>query len=196
MTALGTSSSAATLPMTFRCLEVNNNVDPTYTKFVLPVGAMINMDGTALYEAVASIFIAQINGIDLSFSQVITVSITATLASIGAASIPSAGLVTMLIVLSAIGLPADDISIIITVDWFLGRLRTCVNVMGDAVGCAFVQSMVERRKPHKISPRDPGYPRDPRNPGDSEENPVTMNSLLAERPAINQETRITVDPEN
>ena len=77
------------------------------------------MDGTALYEAVASIFIAQINGIDLSFSQVITVSITATLASIGAASIPSAGLVTMLIVLSAVGLPADDISIIIAVDWFL-----------------------------------------------------------------------------
>ena len=77
------------------------------------------MDGTALYEAVASIFIAQINGIDLSFSQIITVSITATLASIGAASIPSAGLVTMLIVLSAVGLPADDISIIIAVDWFL-----------------------------------------------------------------------------
>lgn len=77
------------------------------------------MDGTALYEAVASIFIAQINGIDLAFSQVITVSITATLASIGAASIPSAGLVTMLIVLSAVGLPADDISIIIAVDWFL-----------------------------------------------------------------------------
>ena len=80
---------------------------------------MINMDGTALYEAVASIFIAQINGINLSFSQVITVSITATLASIGAASIPSAGLVTMLIVLSAVGLPTDDISIIIAVDWLL-----------------------------------------------------------------------------
>uniref|UniRef100_A0AC34RKJ6 Amino acid transporter n=1 Tax=Panagrolaimus sp. JU765 TaxID=591449 RepID=A0AC34RKJ6_9BILA len=128
MTALGTASSAASLPVTFRCLEVNNKVDPAYTKFVLPVGAMVNMDGTALYEAVASIFIAQINGISLSLSQVVTVSITATLASVGAASIPSAGLVTMLIVLSAVGLPADDISIIIAVDWFLDRLRTCVNV--------------------------------------------------------------------
>jgi len=183
MTALGTSSSAATLPVTFKCLEFNN-VDPIYTKFVLPVGAMINMDGTALYEAVASIFIAQINGIDLSFSQIITVSITATLASIGAASIPSAGLVTMLIVLSAVGLPADDISIIIAVDWFLDRLRTCVNVMGDAVGCAFVEAMIERRKSHKVSPGDP------------KENSVTMNSLLNDKPAINNEVRVAVDPDN
>uniref|UniRef100_A0A914PW16 Amino acid transporter n=2 Tax=Panagrolaimus davidi TaxID=227884 RepID=A0A914PW16_9BILA len=151
MTALGTASSAATLPVTFRCLEANG-IDPSYTKFVLPVGAMINMDGTALYEAVASIFIAQINGISLSFGQVITVSITATLASIGAASIPSAGLVTMLIVLSAVGLPADDISIIIAVDWLLDRLRTCVNICGDAVGCAFVQAMIERNKPPRVHP--------------------------------------------
>uniref|UniRef100_A0A914Q7E4 Amino acid transporter n=1 Tax=Panagrolaimus davidi TaxID=227884 RepID=A0A914Q7E4_9BILA len=118
ITALGASSSAATLPVTYKCLE-KEGIDPSYIKFVLPLGAMINMDGTALYEAVASIFIAQINGIDLSISQVITVSITATFASIGAASIPSAGLVTMIIVLSAVGLPADDISTIIAVDWFL-----------------------------------------------------------------------------
>uniref|UniRef100_A0A914YUD3 Amino acid transporter n=1 Tax=Panagrolaimus superbus TaxID=310955 RepID=A0A914YUD3_9BILA len=95
LTALGTASSAATLPVTFRCLEANG-IDPCYTKFVLPVGAMINMDGTALYEAVASIFIAQINGISLSFGQVVTVSITATLASIGAASIPSAVYVSLI----------------------------------------------------------------------------------------------------
>uniref|UniRef100_A0A7E4VFS3 Amino acid transporter n=1 Tax=Panagrellus redivivus TaxID=6233 RepID=A0A7E4VFS3_PANRE len=147
MTALGTASSAASLPVTFRCLEVNNNVDPCYTKFVLPIGAMINMDGTALYEAVASIFIAQINGIELEFSQIVTVSLTATLASIGAASIPSAGLVTMLIVLSAVGLPADDISIIITIDWLLDRIRTCVNVCGDGVGCGFVQELCEGTGP-------------------------------------------------
>ncbi|CAD6195333.1 unnamed protein product [Caenorhabditis auriculariae] len=134
LTALGTASSAASLPVTFRCLS-NLGIDPRVTKFVLPVGAM---DGTALYEATASIFIAQMNGMDLSIGQIITVSITATLASIGAASIPSAGLVTMLIVLSALGLPASDISLIIAVDWFLDRLRTSVNVIGDAFGCGFV----------------------------------------------------------
>ncbi|CAO4363715.1 unnamed protein product [Caenorhabditis nigoni] len=137
MTALGTSSSAASLPVTFRCLN-KLGIDPRVTKFVLPVGAMVNMDGTALYEATASIFIAQMNGLDLSAGQIITVSITATLASIGAASIPSAGLVTMLIVLTALGLPANDISLILAVDWFLDRLRTSVNVIGDALGCGFV----------------------------------------------------------
>ena len=118
LTALGTSSSAATLPITFQCLEANG-IDAAYTNFVLPVGAMINMDGTALYEAVAPIFIAQINGIELSFTQIVTISITAILASVGAASIPSGGLVTMVIVLSAVGLPIDDISIIFAVDWLM-----------------------------------------------------------------------------
>ncbi|CAD5214621.1 unnamed protein product [Bursaphelenchus xylophilus] len=143
-TALGTGSSAASLPATFRCLEQNNKCEPRFTKFVLPVGAMINMDGTALYEAVASIFIAQLNDISLSIGQVLTVSLTATLASIGAASIPSAGLVTMLIVLTAVGLPVEDISLIFAVDWFLDRLRTCVNVTGDGFGVGFVQAMCTR----------------------------------------------------
>uniref|UniRef100_A0A914Z7X6 Amino acid transporter n=1 Tax=Panagrolaimus superbus TaxID=310955 RepID=A0A914Z7X6_9BILA len=116
--ALGTSSSAASLPITFQCLE-KNGISSAFTKFVLPVGAVVNMDGTALYEAVAAIFIAQINGINLSFAQVITVSITATLASIGTAAIPSGGLVTLVIVLSSIGLPVEDISIIFAVDWLL-----------------------------------------------------------------------------
>ncbi|CAD5209288.1 unnamed protein product [Bursaphelenchus okinawaensis] len=147
-TALGTGSSAASLPATFRCLEQNNKCEPRFTKFVLPVGAMINMDGTALYEAVASIFIAQLNGISLSIGQVLTVSLTATLASIGAASIPSAGLVTMLIVLTAVGLPVEDVSLIFAVDWFLDRLRTCVNVTGDGFGVGFVQAMCTRGEVH------------------------------------------------
>ncbi|KAE9550107.1 hypothetical protein FO519_006682 [Halicephalobus sp. NKZ332] len=143
-TALGTSSSAASLPVTFRCLEENNHVDPMYTKFVLPVGAMVNMDGTALYEAVATIFIAQLNGRDLNFGHLLIICVTAMLASIGAASIPSAGLVTMLMVLSAVGLPTEDISLIVAVDWLLDRLRTCVNVCGDGFGCGVVEAICTR----------------------------------------------------
>uniref|UniRef100_A0A8C3B1K1 Amino acid transporter n=1 Tax=Cyclopterus lumpus TaxID=8103 RepID=A0A8C3B1K1_CYCLU len=119
ITALGTASSAGTLPVTFRCLEENLGIDKRVTRFVLPVGATINMDGTALYEAVAAIFIAQMNGIYLDPGQIITVSLTATLASVGAASIPSAGLVTMLLILTAVGLPTQDISLLVAVDWLL-----------------------------------------------------------------------------
>ncbi|KAF4790212.1 Excitatory amino acid transporter 2 [Turdus rufiventris] len=138
ITALGTASSAGTLPVTFRCLEENLGIDKRVTRFVLPVGATINMDGTALYEAVAAIFIAQMNGIDLDGGQIVTVSLTATLASVGAASIPSAGLVTMLLILTAVGLPTQDISLLVAVDWLLDRMRTSVNVVGDSFGAGIV----------------------------------------------------------
>ncbi|CAD5212045.1 unnamed protein product [Bursaphelenchus okinawaensis] len=143
ITALGTASSSATLPLTFRCLEENLGVDRRVTRFVLPVGATINMDGTALYEAVAAIFIAQMNGVYLSMGQVVTVSVTATLASIGAASVPSAGLVTMLLVLTAVGLPVKDVSLIVAVDWLLDRIRTSINVIGDAFGAGIVHHFVK-----------------------------------------------------
>ncbi|KAJ8271526.1 hypothetical protein COCON_G00103850 [Conger conger] len=138
ITALGTASSAGTLPVTFRCLEENLGIDKRVTRFVLPVGATINMDGTALYEAVAAIFIAQMNGIHLDGGQIVTVSLTATLASVGAASIPSAGLVTMLLILTAVGLPTQDISLLVAVDWLLDRFRTSVNVVGDSFGAGIV----------------------------------------------------------
>ncbi|XP_037356128.1 excitatory amino acid transporter 5 [Talpa occidentalis] len=136
--ALATSSSSATLPITFKCLLENNHIDRRIARFVLPVGATINMDGTALYEAVATIFIAQVNNYELDFGQIITISITATAASIGAAGIPQAGLVTMVIVLTSVGLPTDDIALIIAIDWALDRFRTMINVLGDALAAGIM----------------------------------------------------------
>merc|ERR1712066_59113 len=140
-TAFGTASSSATLPVTISLLEEKNEVDPRVCRFVLPIGATINMDGTALYEAVAAIFISQVNGMALSIGQVIAISITATAASIGAAGIPQAGLVTMVMVLEAVGLPPDDITIILAVDWLLDRFRTTINVVGDSVGAGIVNHL-------------------------------------------------------
>uniref|UniRef100_A0A8C6P2R7 Amino acid transporter n=1 Tax=Nothobranchius furzeri TaxID=105023 RepID=A0A8C6P2R7_NOTFU len=144
VTALMISSSSATLPVTFRCAEENNRIDKRITRFVLPVGATINMDGTALYEAVAAIFIAQLNDFNLDVGQIVTISITATVASIGAAGVPNAGLVTMVIVLTAVGLPASDVTLIVAVDWLLDRFRTMINVLGDAYGAGIVQKLSKR----------------------------------------------------
>jgi len=141
VTAFANASSAATLPITLRNLEVNNKIDQRVTRFMLPLGATINMDGTALYEAIAALFIAQLEGIELGFGQIITVAITSTAASIGAAAVPSAGLITLIIVLQAVGLPTNNISLILTIDWFIDRIRTMVNVWGDAVGCGIVQHL-------------------------------------------------------
>merc|ERR1712226_1408629 len=140
-TAFGTGSSSATLPVTIALLEEKNEVDPRVCRFILPIGATINMDGTALYEAVAAIFIAQVNNLSLSIGQICAISITATAASIGAAGIPQAGLVTMVMVLETVGLPPDDITIILAVDWLLDRFRTTINVVGDSVGAGIVNHL-------------------------------------------------------
>lgn len=137
-TAFTTASSSATLPVTMECVEEKNKVDSRSASFVLPLGATINMDGTALYEAVAALFIAQIYGIDLSIGAQVIIFFTATLASIGAAAIPEAGLVMMSLVLTAVGLPLEGIGIILAIDWFLDRCRTTVNVWGDSIGAAVI----------------------------------------------------------
>jgi Na+/H+-dicarboxylate symporter len=137
LTAFGTASSSATLPVTLENAR-DAGIDDRAARFVIPLGSTVNMNGTALYEACAAMFIAQAYGIHLGIEGQIIVFITATLAAIGAAGIPEAGLVTMVIVLNAAGLPTEGIALILTVDWFLDRFRTSVNVWGDAVGAAVV----------------------------------------------------------
>ncbi|MGA1198003.1 MAG: dicarboxylate/amino acid:cation symporter [Candidatus Latescibacterota bacterium] len=137
-TAFSTSSSSATLPVTLEGVE-KNGVSERTGSFVLPLGATINMDGTALYEAIAAVFIAQVYGIVLGPVEQVVIFLTATLAAIGAAGIPQAGLVTMVIVLKAVGLPIEGITLILVIDWFLDRCRTTINVWGDAVGAAVVE---------------------------------------------------------
>ncbi len=144
-TAFTTASSSATLPITVECVEEKNRIDGRAASFVLPLGATINMDGTALYEAVAALFIAQIFNIDLSVGQQVIIFLTATLASIGAAGIPHAGTVTMVFVLAAVGLPLEGIGLIWAVDWFLDRCRTTVNVWGDSVGAAVIAETTEMK---------------------------------------------------
>ncbi|CAJ0572516.1 unnamed protein product, partial [Mesorhabditis spiculigera] len=144
VTAFGTASGGATLPMSMQCLEDNCGIDRRITRFVLPLGSTINMDGNALYEAVAVIFIAQLNNKELSFAEVITVSITATVASIGLGSVP-AGLVSILLILNTVGLPAKDVSLLITVDWLLDRVRTAVNVIGDGFASGVVAHLLRTR---------------------------------------------------
>ena len=148
LTAFSTSSSTATLPVTMECAEKNAGVSPRSTEFVLPLGATINMDGTALYEAAAAIFIAQAYALVdpafvLTFDKQVVIAITATLAAIGAAGIPEAGLVTMLIVLNAVGLPLELIGLILPIDWLLDRFRTAVNCYGDSVGAAIIDQSFE-----------------------------------------------------
>lgn len=139
LTAFSTASSTATLPVTMECAVTKAGVSKRSTEFVLPLGATINMDGTALYEAVAAIFIAQAIGFELSLTQQVIVAVTATLAAIGAAGIPEAGLVTLVIVLGAVGLPIEYVGLILSVDWLLDRFRTTVNAFGDSVGAAVVE---------------------------------------------------------
>ena len=149
MLAFSTSSSAATLPVTMERCEEHLGVSEEISSFVLPLGATINMDGTSLYQAVAAVFIAQAFGIDLDLSQQLTIVLTATLASIGAAAVPGAGMVMLVIVLGAINVPAEGLALIFGVDRILDMLRTVVNVTGDATVATVVAS--SEGKLNKIS---------------------------------------------
>ncbi|PSC69711.1 dicarboxylate amino acid cation sodium transporter [Micractinium conductrix] len=143
--AFGSSSSAAALPQAMQSAR-DLGCDDSTVAFFLPLGTTVNMNGTALYEATTAIFIAQAHGVSLNAAQLVVVALTASLAAVGAPAIPSAGLVTMLIVLQAVGLEqyAGDLAVILAIDWLLDRVRTCVNLLGDAYGCVIVDDLMKR----------------------------------------------------
>lgn len=141
VTAFATSSSSATLPVTLRCVEQHLHVKRDIAGFVVPLGATVNMDGTALYEALAALFVANLVGIDLNFTQQLIVFFTAMIGAIGAPGIPSAGMVTMIVVLQSVGLPVEAIAILLPIDRLLDAFRTAVNVEDDMIASMVVQKL-------------------------------------------------------
>ncbi|XP_065357744.1 excitatory amino acid transporter isoform X1 [Calliphora vicina] len=141
LTAFATASTAAALPVTFRCMNDKLRVDQRITRFVLPIGCNVNMDGTALFISIASIFIAQMSGMTLGFGELVTVLLTSTAASMSSASVPSAALVLLLVVLTAIDAPVQDVTLLFAVDWFVDRIRTTNNMLGDCYTAAVVEEL-------------------------------------------------------
>ncbi|HLP81479.1 MAG TPA: dicarboxylate/amino acid:cation symporter [Nitrosomonas sp.] len=146
ITAFATSSSAATMPVTLRCAEQHLHVKREIAGFVIPIGTTMNMDGTALYEAIAALFIANLVGVDLDLSLQMIIFVTAMLAAVGAPGIPSAGMVTMVMVLQSVGLPAEAVAILLPIDRILDTFRTTVNVEGDLIGSLVVQKWVNYQR--------------------------------------------------
>lgn len=179
LTAFSTSSSSATLPVTMEVAEERAGVSKKAAGFVLPLGSTINMDGTALYEATAALFLAQVSGADLGLGEQLVVAVTATLAAIGAAGVPEAGLVTMLIVLKAVKLPETLVTLILPIDWFLDRVRTTVNVFGDAAGAAILTPML----PDEVDSTEAGA---------AAESGAKSNSDSAPQPDFEAETSVSV----
>ncbi|XP_029449484.1 neutral amino acid transporter A isoform X1 [Rhinatrema bivittatum] len=137
-TAFATCSSSATLPSMIKCIEENNGVDKRISRFILPIGATVNMDGAAIFQCMAAVFIAQLNNAQLNAGQIFTILVTATASSVGAAGVPAGGVLTIAIILEAIGLPTNDLSLILAVDWIVDRTTTVVNVEGDALGAGIL----------------------------------------------------------
>ncbi|XP_014450584.1 neutral amino acid transporter A [Alligator mississippiensis] len=148
-TAFATCSSSATLPSMIKCTEENNGVDKRISRFILPIGATVNMDGAAIFQCVAAVFIAQLNNVDLNAGQIFTILVTATASSVGAAGVPSGGVLTIAIILEAIGLPTNDLSLILAVDWIVDRTTTVVNVEGDALGAGILHYLNQKEMKNK-----------------------------------------------
>ncbi|XP_043797393.1 excitatory amino acid transporter 3-like isoform X1 [Apis laboriosa] len=137
VTAFGTSSSTATVPVTISCLK-HIGIPSKISRFIVPIGATINMDGIALYESIGAIFIIQLHGLQFSLFKIIIICITCTLSCIGAAGLPSGGYVMLIMVLNSVGVPVEDVSLIIAIDWFVDRFRTTLNIVADALGAGII----------------------------------------------------------
>uniref|UniRef100_A0A8C5BYH4 Amino acid transporter n=1 Tax=Gadus morhua TaxID=8049 RepID=A0A8C5BYH4_GADMO len=148
-TAFATCSSSATLPSMIKCVEENNGVDKRISRFILPIGATVNMDGAAIFQCVAAVFIAQLNNHELNAGQIFTILVTATASSVGAAGIPAGGIITIAIILEAIGLPTNDLSLMLAVDWIVDRTTTVVNVEGDALGAGILHHINQQEMKKK-----------------------------------------------
>ncbi|XP_037638748.1 neutral amino acid transporter A [Sebastes umbrosus] len=148
-TAFATCSSSATLPSMIKCVEENNGVDKRISRFILPIGATVNMDGAAIFQCVAAVFIAQLNNFELNAGQIFTILVTATASSVGAAGIPAGGIITIAIILEAIGLPTNDLSLMLAVDWIVDRTTTVVNVEGDALGAGILHHINQQEMKKK-----------------------------------------------
>ncbi|KAF4016447.1 hypothetical protein G4228_008353 [Cervus hanglu yarkandensis] len=135
---------SATLPSMMKCIEENNGVDKRISRFILPIGATVNMDGAAIFQCVAAVFIAQLNNVELRAGQIFTILVTATASSVGAAGVPAGGVLTIAIILEAIGLPTHDLSLILAVDWIVDRTTTVVNVEGDALGAGILHHLNQK----------------------------------------------------
>jgi len=182
-TAFGTSSSSATLPLMMRCVE-ERGVSKHISRFILPIGATVNMDGAACFQCVAAVFIAQLNDVSLNFIQVITILVTATASSVGAAGIPAGGVLTLAIILEAVGLPTHDISLILAVDWLVDRTCTVLNVEGDAFGAGLLQYFVDREEGQKTEGAELTEVRmdDGDGPAKPESSPLLEKRALAASP--------------
>ncbi|XP_007941074.1 neutral amino acid transporter B(0) [Orycteropus afer afer] len=151
-TAFGTSSSSATLYLMMKYVEERNDVSKHISHFILPIGATVNMDGAALFQCVAAVFIAQLNQQPLDLVKIIIILVTATASSVGAAGIPAGGVLTLAIILEAVNLPVKDLSLILAVDWLVDRSCTVLNVEGDAFGAGLLQYYVDRTEPSSPTP--------------------------------------------
>uniref|UniRef100_A0A7N6B372 Amino acid transporter n=1 Tax=Anabas testudineus TaxID=64144 RepID=A0A7N6B372_ANATE len=155
-TAFATCSSSATLPSMIKCVEENNGVDKRISRFILPIGATVNMDGAAIFQCIAAVFIAQLNNAELNAGQIFTILVTATASSVGAAGIPAGGIITIAIILEAIGLPTNDLSLMLAVDWIVDRTTTVVNVEGDALGAGILHhiNQLEMKKQQELQQQE------------------------------------------
>ncbi|KAM3853385.1 neutral amino acid transporter A isoform 2-T2 [Vipera latastei] len=182
-TAFATCSSSATLPSMIKCIEDNNKVDKRISRFILPIGATVNMDGAAIFQCIAAVFIAQLNNVDLNIGQIFTILVTATASSVGAAGIPAGGVLTIAIILEAIGLPTNDISLILAVDWIVDRTTTVVNVEGDAFGAGILDFLNPKETKEKFTElSDVRVDAIPNTKADGETSPLVTHKIQAVTP--------------